>query len=54
LRFTQHLSSTESVGEVGPGWEYYLDGLVASRAGEPLPSFDDYYPAQKGFFEAQR
>lgn len=31
LRFTQHLTGTESVGEIGPGWEYYLDALVASR-----------------------
>lgn len=54
LRFTQHLASTEGVGEVGPGWEFYLDCLVASRVGEPLPDFGDYYPAQKEFFEAQR
>ncbi|GAA0527633.1 hypothetical protein GCM10010172_05200 [Paractinoplanes ferrugineus] len=54
LRFTQHLSSTEGVGEVGPGWEYYLDGLVASRDGVALPEFGDYYPAQKEYFEALR
>lgn len=28
-------------GEVGPGWEYYLDMLVAAREGKPLPSFGD-------------
>jgi uncharacterized protein YndB with AHSA1/START domain len=54
LRFTQHLAGTGAVGEVGPGWEYYLDALVASRDGEPMPSFDDYYPAMKDHFEAQR
>ncbi|GAA0445687.1 hypothetical protein Aca07nite_03560 [Actinoplanes capillaceus] len=54
LRFTQHLSGTENVGEVGPGWEYYLDLLVASRDGAPFPSFDDYYPAMKEHFESQR
>lgn len=54
LTFTQHLTGTESVGEVGPGWEYYLDALVASRDGTPAPVFDDYYPAQKDHFEAQR
>ncbi|MBO3737430.1 SRPBCC family protein [Actinoplanes flavus] len=54
LRFTQHLSGTENVGEVGPGWEYYLDLLVASRDGAPLPPFDDYYPSMKDHYEAQR
>jgi uncharacterized protein YndB with AHSA1/START domain len=54
LRFTQHLTSTESVGEVGPGWEYYLDALVAAREERPLPDFNDYYPALKDHFEAQR
>jgi len=54
LRFTHHLTGTYSVGEVGPGWEYYLDALVASRDGEPAPDFNDYYPAMKEHFEAQR
>ena len=54
LRFTQHLTSTEGVGDVGPGWEYYLDALVASRDDRPAPNFDDYYPAMKEHFEAQR
>jgi hypothetical protein len=54
LRFTQHLTGTEGVGELGPGWEYYLDALVASRDGRPAPNFDDYYPSMKQHFEAQR
>jgi uncharacterized protein YndB with AHSA1/START domain len=53
LRFTQHLSGTEGVDEVGPGWEFYLDALVASRQGQPTPNFDDYYPAMKAYFESQ-
>jgi len=52
LRFVQVLSDRTMAGEVGPGWEYYLDMLVAARAGEPLPSFDDYYPAQKAHYSA--
>ena len=35
-----------------PGWEYYLDLLVAARDGGPTPEWDDYYPAQKGYYEA--
>jgi uncharacterized protein YndB with AHSA1/START domain len=53
LTFVQHLTDTKSVGDIGPGWEYYLDMLVASRSGDPLPKFDDYYPAQRDYFVAQ-
>jgi uncharacterized protein YndB with AHSA1/START domain len=54
LRFTHHMTDTEGVGGYGPGWEFYLDALVASRDGQPTPVFDDYYPAMKEYFEAQR
>jgi uncharacterized protein YndB with AHSA1/START domain len=50
LTLVHHLDATADVTMVGPGWEYYLDNLVAARAGDPLPSFDDYYPAQKGYY----
>ncbi|WP_158893329.1 SRPBCC family protein [Amycolatopsis anabasis] len=51
LRFVQHLESDAGVGEIGPGWEYYLDMLLASREGAALPDFGEYYPAQKAYFE---
>ena len=54
LRFTQHLTGGENLGEVGPGWEFYLDALVASRDGLPAPDFDDYFPAMSDHFDAQR
>jgi uncharacterized protein YndB with AHSA1/START domain len=51
LRFVHHLDEGVDVGSVGPGWEYYLDALVASRDGtEPHP-FDDYYPAQQEYYQ---
>ncbi|MDG4825199.1 SRPBCC family protein [Asanoa sp. WMMD1127] len=53
LRFTQHLADTAGVGEIGPGWEFYLDALVAAREGRPLPRFDDYFPSMKDHFDAQ-
>jgi uncharacterized protein YndB with AHSA1/START domain len=53
LRFTQHLDDKLNVGDVGPGWEYYLDNLVASREGRPPVDFKDYYPAQKAYYEEQ-
>jgi len=54
LRFVQHLESDAGIGDIGPGWEYYLDLLVAARDGTPRPSFDDYYPALKPYFEGLR
>jgi hypothetical protein len=50
LEFVQHLDTEEQVGEIGPGWEYYLDMLVAARDGSPQPDFDAYYPAMKPYF----
>jgi uncharacterized protein YndB with AHSA1/START domain len=50
LRFVHHLGAATNVGDVGPGWEYYLDNLVASRDGAPMPDWNDYYPAQKAYY----
>jgi uncharacterized protein YndB with AHSA1/START domain len=52
LRFVQHLDEKTDVGSTGPGWEYYLDNLVASRGEGPKPEFADYYPAQKQYYGA--
>ncbi|MEU5692448.1 SRPBCC domain-containing protein [Actinosynnema sp. NPDC020468] len=52
LTLVHHLPSADGLGEVGPGWEYYLDMLVASRVGGARPVFDDYYPALKVPFES--
>jgi uncharacterized protein YndB with AHSA1/START domain len=51
LRLVHHLNGTEGLGEIGPGWEYYLDLLVASRQDGEAPQFDAYYPAMKEYFE---
>jgi uncharacterized protein YndB with AHSA1/START domain len=51
LRLVHHLDTEDQVGEVGPGWEYYLDMLVAARDGSPQPDFDQYYPAMKPYFD---
>jgi uncharacterized protein YndB with AHSA1/START domain len=52
LHLVHHLDPTDDVGAYGPGWEYYLDMLVAARDDLPTPSFDDYYPAMKPYYEA--
>ncbi len=58
LTLVQHLGDDEAavadmVASVGPGWEYYLDMLVAARSGSALPEFDDYYPSQSAYYAAQ-
>jgi uncharacterized protein YndB with AHSA1/START domain len=50
LEFVHHRVNRKAIGELGADWEYYLDMLVASREGQPLPKFDAYYPAQKDYF----
>ncbi|ANW22330.1 SRPBCC family protein [Streptomyces clavuligerus] len=52
LRLIHHLTDPKGVGEVGPGWEYYLDMLRASRGEAGEPRFEDYYPAQRDYFAA--
>lgn len=44
LIFTHHLRELEGIGEIGPGWEYYLDLLVAATEDAEHPAFDAYYP----------
>jgi len=48
LTFAQVMSDPEMASSVGPGWDYYLDRLVAAETGGDVGAidFDDYYPAQ--------
>ncbi|MFC0108740.1 SRPBCC family protein [Kibdelosporangium aridum] len=50
LDLIQHVERTDAIGSTGPGWEYYLDMLIASREDKPLPDFNDYYPAQEQYY----
>ncbi|HEU4907663.1 MAG TPA: SRPBCC family protein [Propionibacteriaceae bacterium] len=45
LRFVHHLDEAANSEEIGPGWEYYLDRLVAAMNGNRMPDFDDYWPS---------
>ncbi|MDO9377943.1 MAG: SRPBCC family protein [Nocardioidaceae bacterium] len=40
LTFVHHRADLEDVADVGPGWEFYLDRLEASRSGGAMPDFD--------------
>jgi uncharacterized protein YndB with AHSA1/START domain len=53
LDFVQPLSDPANAESVGPGWEYYLDMLCAAYTDSPLPSFDEYYPAQAAYYAEQ-
>jgi uncharacterized protein YndB with AHSA1/START domain len=50
LVFRQPVAGVEGMaGDIGPGWEYYLDRLAAALRGGDVDAVDfgDYYPAQK-------
>jgi len=55
LTFAQGVTDPALAESVGPGWDYYLDRLVAAQAGEELDAidFDDYYPALKDHYRAE-
>jgi len=47
LTFAQAVPDAPTAGSVGPGWEYYLDRLVAAETGAAVDrvDFGDYHPA---------
>jgi len=51
LTFAQEVADATLAEGVGPGWDYYLDRLVAAETGDDLAAdlaaidFDDYFPA---------
>ena len=57
LAFSQPDVDPEDALSVGPGWEYYLDRLVAAETGGDLAAIDferDYYPAMADYYRQQR
>lgn len=52
LVFAMLIEDDETIGEVGPGWEYYLDRLAAALDdGDPAGiDWDDYYPATRDYY----
>lgn len=56
LAFSQPGIDPAQAGSVGPGWEYYLDRLVAAETGGDVAEIDfdrDYYPAMEEHYRAQ-
>ncbi len=54
LTFGQRLNAGEDIGSIGPGWEYYLDRMVAVHEGRDAATvvWDDYYPALQDDYQA--
>jgi uncharacterized protein YndB with AHSA1/START domain len=56
ITFSQPGMTRDQVGDVGPGWDYYLDRLVDAETGvDPsLRDFErDYYPATSEHYTGQ-
>ena len=51
--FRHLLGESATIGDIGPGWQYYLDRFDAALAGRSMPDFDDYYPSLKDAYESQ-
>ena len=53
LVFRQDDLDPSAAPDVGPGWEWYLDRLVAAEAGGPVPDLDafdrDYMPLSAAY-----
>ena len=53
LVFAQLLGD-DSLGSVGPGWEYYVERLLRTLEGRDAGDveWDDYYPGMRAYYEA--
>lgn len=55
LAFSQVIHDRAVVESIGPGWDYYLDRLVAAQAGADVAALhfaDDYFPALSPHYAA--
>ncbi len=55
LTFAQDVPDPKMAEGVGPGWDYYLDRLLAAERGDSLESvvFEDYSPAMGAYYLAE-
>ena len=54
LTFAQRMSDPTVAADVGPGWDYYLDRLVAAETGGDVAAVDftDYHPADTDYYRS--
>ena len=55
LTFAQEVCDVVLAESVGPGWDYYLDRMVAAETDGDLSAidFDDYYPEFAAYYRAE-
>lgn len=56
LTFTHLALAADALEMVGPGWDYYLDRLVAAEGGGDVDGIDfekDYYPAMAEHYRSE-
>jgi len=51
LTFGQRIYPGTDVASMGPGWDYYLDRLIAARSGAPMPDWSAYFPAFTEYYQ---
>jgi uncharacterized protein YndB with AHSA1/START domain len=47
LEFRHHLSDADDISSIGPGWEFYLDRLVAAHFEYEMPVWEAYWPGMR-------
>lgn len=55
VRLTHRYPAAGDLDSVGPGWEYYLDRMVAAESGRDPDELDfarDYHPAMAQYYRA--
>jgi uncharacterized protein YndB with AHSA1/START domain len=55
LTFAQEVCDLTLAESVGPGWDYYLDRMVAAESGGDLSAIDwnDYYPEFAAYYRTE-
>lgn len=52
VELRHELGAEDDIGDVGPGWEFYMDRFVAALSGGVMHPWDYYYPTMKEPYEA--
>lgn len=52
--FSQRITDPATAADIGPGWDYYLDRLVAAETGGDIAAIDftDYHEPTKEYYRA--
>ncbi|WP_265522336.1 SRPBCC domain-containing protein [Oerskovia flava] len=53
VELRHHLGRDDDPGDIGPGWEFYLDRFVASRGGPPAKPFEVYLETLREHYAGQ-